>query len=93
MYHDPPKLPPWRYELSRLAGPLADVSRAQGLLLGWLGDVLIALCDEASVGDRDDAAPLHPNVRETSSFAARRDSAPCEARPLPACPLSMLSVG
>jgi transposase len=28
-----------------------------------------------------------------SLFTARRDSAPCEARPLPACPLSMLSVG
>jgi hypothetical protein len=55
MYHDHPKLPPWRYELSRLA----DVSRAQGLLLGWLADVVIALSDEGSVGDRDDAAPLH----------------------------------
>jgi len=31
--------PRWRYDVSALAGPLTEVSRAQGLLLGRLADV------------------------------------------------------
>lgn len=30
--------PSWRFDLEALAGPIADVSRAQGLLLGRLAD-------------------------------------------------------
>ncbi len=41
--------PNWRYDLAALAGPLAEVSRAQGLLLGRLADVGMALRDQASL--------------------------------------------
>ena len=41
--------PCWRYDLGALVQPLADVSRAQGLLLGRLGDVGLALRDQASL--------------------------------------------
>ena len=41
--------PNWRYDLAKLAGPLADVSRAQGLLVGRLADVSMALRDQASL--------------------------------------------
>ena len=40
--------PAWRYDLAALADPLARVSRAQGLLLGRLADVGLALRDQAS---------------------------------------------
>lgn len=40
-----PDWPQWRYDLAALAQPLADVSRAQGLLLGRLTDVGMALRD------------------------------------------------
>ncbi len=40
--------PEWRYDLAALADPLARVSRAQGLLLGRLADVGLALRDQAS---------------------------------------------
>lgn len=39
----------WRYDLAALAGPLADVSRAQGMLLGRLADVGMAVRDQASL--------------------------------------------
>ena len=42
--------PNWHYDLASLAGLLADVSRAQGLLLGRLADVGMALRDQASLG-------------------------------------------
>ena len=42
--------PNWRYDLSALTGVLTDVSRAQGLLLGRLADVGMALRDQASLG-------------------------------------------
>ena len=52
--------PDWRFDLAALAGPMADVSRAQGLLLGRLADVGMALRDQASLaaltanfGERD----------------------------------------
>lgn len=41
--------PNWRYDLSALAGPLAGVSRAQGLLLGRLADVGLTLRNQASL--------------------------------------------
>lgn len=40
--------PSWRYDLSVLTGPLTEVSHAQGLLLGRLADVGMALRDQAS---------------------------------------------
>lgn len=39
--------PTWRYDLATLAHALADVSRAQGLLMGRLADVGLALRDQA----------------------------------------------
>jgi len=44
-----PDWPNWRYDLAALAQPLAEVSRAQGLLLGRLADVGMALRDQASL--------------------------------------------
>ena len=41
--------PDWRFDLAALAQPLADVSRAQGLLMGRLADVGMALRDQASL--------------------------------------------
>ena len=41
--------PSWRYNLAALAQSLADVSRAQGLLMGRLADVGMALRDQASL--------------------------------------------
>jgi Fic family protein len=41
--------PAWRFDLAALAQPLADVSRAQGLLMGRLADVGLALRDQASL--------------------------------------------
>jgi Fic family protein len=41
--------PAWRFDLAALAQPLADVSRAQGLLMGRLADVGVALRDRASL--------------------------------------------
>jgi len=41
--------PSWHYDLAALAHSLADVSRAQGLLMGRLADVGMALRDQASL--------------------------------------------
>ena len=41
--------PDWRFDLAALAGMLAEVSRAQGLLLGRLADVGMMLRDQASL--------------------------------------------
>jgi Fic family protein len=41
--------PHWRYDLPALTEPLAEVSRAQGVLLGRLADVGLALRDQASL--------------------------------------------
>lgn len=41
--------PSWRYDLAALAQPLANASRAQGLLMGRLADVGTALRDQASL--------------------------------------------
>lgn len=42
--------PHWRYDLAALACPMADVSRAQGLLLGRLADIGMTLRDQARLG-------------------------------------------
>lgn len=39
--------PHWRYDLSALAGPLAEVSHAQGRVLGRMADAGMALRDQA----------------------------------------------
>lgn len=57
-----PDWPSWRYELAALAQPLAQVSRAQGLLLGRLADVGLALREEASL------AALTEDVLRTSEI-------------------------
>ncbi|MFA7680915.1 MAG: Fic family protein [Pigmentiphaga sp.] len=44
-----PHWPRWEYDLAVLVEPLAAVSRAQGLLLGRLTDIGMALRDEASL--------------------------------------------
>ena len=41
--------PNWRYDLATLAGSMTEVSRAQGLLMGRLADVGMALRDQASL--------------------------------------------
>ncbi len=57
-----PHWPDWRYDLAALAEPLAAASRAQGLLLGRLADVGMALRDEASL------AALTEDVVQTSAI-------------------------
>ncbi len=58
--------PRWSYDLASLVGPLADVSRAQGLLLGRLADVGMALRDQASL------AALTEDVIKTSEIEGER---------------------
>ena len=57
-----PDWPNWRYDLAALATPMAEVSRAQGLLLGRLADVGMALRDQASL------AALTEDVVKTSAI-------------------------
>jgi Fic family protein len=54
--------PNWHYDLASLVGPLADVSRTQGLLLGRLADVGMALRAQASL------AALTEDVIKTSEI-------------------------
>lgn len=54
--------PVWHYDLTALASPLSEVSRAQGLLLGRLADVGMALRDQASL------AALTEDVIKTSEI-------------------------
>ena len=54
--------PNWHYDLAALTEPLAEVSRAQGLLLGRLADVGMALRDQASL------AALTEDVVKTSEI-------------------------
>ena len=54
--------PDWRYDLPALVGPLAEVSRAQGALLGRLADVGLSLRDQASL------AALTEDVVKTSEI-------------------------
>ena len=54
--------PQWRFDLVALAEPMAEVSRAQGLLVGRLADVGLALRDQASL------AALTEDVLKTSEI-------------------------
>ncbi|WP_370264141.1 Fic family protein [Limnobacter sp.] len=54
--------PNWSFDLAALAGPIAEVSRAQGLLLGRLADVGLSLRDQASL------AALSEDVLKTSEI-------------------------
>ena len=54
--------PNWRFDLAALAGPMAEVSRAQGLLMGRLAYVGMALRDQASL------AALTEDVVKTSEI-------------------------
>ena len=54
--------PEWRFDRAVLAQPLADVSRAQGMLMGRLADVGMALRDQASL------AALTEDVVKTSEI-------------------------
>ena len=71
--------PEWRYDLAVLAQPLADVSRAQGVLMGRLADVGMALRDQASLSAlTDDVIKTSEiegeqlNVESVRSSIARR---------------------
>jgi Fic family protein len=57
-----PDWPHWRHDLAALVQPLAEVSRAQGLLLGRLSDVGMTLRDQASL------AALTEDVLKTSEI-------------------------
>ncbi|WP_337261502.1 MULTISPECIES: Fic family protein [unclassified Serratia (in: enterobacteria)] len=54
--------PTWHFDLTALANPMAEVSRAQGMLLGRLADVGMALRDQASL------AALTEDVVKTSEI-------------------------
>lgn len=54
--------PAWQYDLAALAQPLADVSRAQGVLMGRLADVGMILRDQTSL------ATLTDDVIKTSEI-------------------------
>lgn len=58
--------PRWHYDLAALAGPLTEVSHAQGLLLGRLADVGMAMRDQASL------AALTEDVIKTSEIEGER---------------------
>jgi Fic family protein len=71
--------PGWRYDLAGLAQPLAQVSRAQGLLLGRLADVGMDLRGEASLSaltedviKTSEIEGEHLNVESVRSSIARR---------------------
>ncbi|MFL6633917.1 MAG: Fic family protein [Massilia sp.] len=71
--------PNWRYDLAALASPLAQVSQAQGLLLGRLTDIGLRLRDQASLAAlTDDVIKTseiegeHLNVASVRSSIARR---------------------
>jgi len=58
--------PIWRFDWAALAAPMAEVSRAQGLLLGRLADGGMALRDHASL------AALTEDVVKTSEIEGER---------------------
>ena len=71
--------PNWRFDLAALAGPMAEVSRAQGLLMGRLADVGMALRDQASLAAlTEDAVKTSEiegeqlNIESVRSSIARR---------------------
>jgi Fic family protein len=58
--------PQWRYDLAALAEPMAEVSRAQGSLVGRLTDVGLPLRDQASL------AALTEDAVKTSEIEGER---------------------
>lgn len=58
--------PNWHFDLAALAGPMAEVSRVQGLLMGRLADVGMVLRDQASL------AALTEDVVKTSAIEGER---------------------
>jgi len=71
--------PKWRYDLAALAPALTEVSRAQGMLMGRLADVGIALRDQASLAAltedvvrTSEIEGEHLNVESVRSSIARR---------------------
>lgn len=54
--------PNWHFDLAALAGPMAEVSRAQGILMGRLADVGMSLRNQASL------AALTEDVIKTSEI-------------------------
>lgn len=78
----------WQYDLAALAGPLAEASRAQGLLLGRLADVGAALRDQASLAaltedvvKTSEIEGEHLNVASVRSSIARRLGVDCHLAP------------
>ena len=70
-----PDWPRWQYDLAALAEPMAEVSRAQGLLLGRLADVGAALRDQASlVALTDDVVKTSEIEGEQLNVASVRSS-------------------
>ncbi len=70
-----PDWPQWRYDLAVLARPLAEVSRAQGLLLGRLADVGASTRDQASLlALTDDVVKTSEIEGEHLSVASVRSS-------------------
>jgi Fic family protein len=61
-----PDWPRWQYDLSALVEPLSQASQAQGLLLGRLTDLGMALRDQASL------AALTDDVLKTSEIEGER---------------------
>lgn len=67
--------PAWRYDLADLAQPLADVSRAQGVLMGRLADVGMSLRDQASLSAlTDDVIKTSEIEGEQLNFESVRSS-------------------
>jgi Fic family protein len=71
--------PNWRFDLAALAEPLAEVSRAQGILMGRLADVGMALRDQANLAvltedvvKTSEIEGEHLNVDSVRSSIARR---------------------
>lgn len=67
--------PKWRFDLAALAGPMAEASRAQGLLMGRLADVGMALRDQASLSAlTDDVVKTSEIEGETLNVESVRSS-------------------
>ena len=71
--------PNWRFDLAALANQMAEVSRAQGLLMGRLADVGMSLRDQASLAaltedvvKTSEIEGEHLNVQSVRSSIARR---------------------
>ena len=67
--------PNWRFDLAALAGPLAEASRAQGVLTGRLADAGMALRDQANLAAlTEDAVKTSEIEGETLDVASVQSS-------------------